>query len=275
MKTASKLTKEALENREKISALYKVIEDSRNKHRDDSRHLRYEVYQPQLREIERQRDEALDALDAQQKADQADLSSQITGLKTVIDSVLRILLFLRLKPRVLSVDDDVVKFYRGEERKYKEALPYLFDDDYLKVKLFIAENNKPKNKYSLCAVGDTIFPESLLKHKRDYGCPFHTERGFAIETYIRDAASVEDLKAWLSHHYFTLHSDLVGDYLAVKTEYLLTIQNYKVADFALLLLATCHNCGYFYTIFDDIGRVNGVINCPHCGSNMNRKGENE
>jgi hypothetical protein len=96
-----------------------------------------------------------------------------------------------------------------------------------------------------------------------------------METCRRDAGSVADLKTWLSRNYFTLHSDLVGDYLTVKTEYLLTIQNYKVADFAPLLLASCHNCGYFYTIFDDIGRVNGVINCPHCGSNMNRKGENE
>jgi hypothetical protein len=267
MNAASKLTKEALEHEKQISALTKTGEESATKYRDEIYRLRYGVYEPQLGEIRRQMDEALRALEAQQKVDQEHLRAEVIRLKQAIDKVQRILLFLRLKPRALAVEDDAVKTYKQDQGKYKEALPYLLDDDYLKIKLFIVENGKPKNKYSLCAVGDTIFPENLLRLRRGYGCPFYTGNMFSLETLVRDGASVQELKTWLAKNYFTLQPDLTGDYFIVKLEYLAAVQDYKVMDFGPLLLATCE-CGFFHTIFDDLGRRGEVITCPKCAQTM-------
>lgn len=263
----NKLAKEAIENLSKVKSLQGEIETISKATRDESYRLRYGIYRDKIRELEHERDQMIDAVDADSQGQINDREAVIENLQTVIRQVSRILEFLRLDTTLdLSIADDDVKPYGRYNQRFKESLGYFINDDYLKVKLFIIENDKPKNKYSLIAVGKCLFHEELLKLPKTYGLPCYTQGFYSLESVIKDFPSLAETKDWFGKHKVSLY-DLKGKYDQVKKEYQEAMQNYKVADFHELLIAHCQ-CGYYYTEFErrNISFRDNTTECPRCGS---------
>lgn len=264
------LVEQVQDNLAGISILRAETETLRVSTEQEVRRLVYDVYRPKIQQLEGVRDQATH--EVQEKYEQARDRKQkeIEGLQVVINQVKRILDFLMVDTgKDLAIDDDDVKPYRD---RAKDSLGYLFDDDYLKIKLFIVENEKPKNKFSLIAMGRCLFGENLLDLRRGYGVPVHTSFGYNIEVVFRDMPSVAELQLWLEDsRRQPFIPGLIGDYEKVKAEYLDVIAKYTSQDFKELMTDLCA-CGYFYTIFESIHRPNEAVNCPRCGQAMERVG---
>jgi len=263
--------KQALDNMNYI----KVLNEERDTIQEDTtkerRRLLYDVYEPVIREIEHARDIAVDKLKKEEDALVAGKDTEVKELYVVVARVKQILDYLRLdtgKKLTILADDIRVRVGYYGEAPNKEDLGYFLDDTYLKVKLFIVQNNKPVNKYSLVALGKCLFPEYLLTLPYDYGLSLYTNHHYELNITIKDCPTVEQLKEWVNSHKAKLN--LVGEYEKVKEEYQNTLQNYKVADFQDFIMVECPCGKYYYTEFERdyyslIIRKN-ELRCPRCNA---------
>jgi len=256
-------------NSRKIKTLEARDHALRDSTQQEVRRLTYDVYRPKIKQLEDERDRATRQVQSEYDLALDEGKREIEGLQVVINQVRRIFDFLRVEVKDLAIDDDDVKPYRD---RAKESLGYLFDDDYLKIKLYIVENEKPKNKFSLIAMGRCLFGEHLLKLRREYSTGVHTWHGYNIEVSIRDMPSVAELQPWLADsRRQQLIIDLTGGYEKVKAEYLDVIEQHTPEEFKELMTDRCV-CGYFYTIFDNIRREDKPALCPRCGKAMEKIG---
>lgn len=262
------LVEEVQDNSHKIETLRAETEALRVGAEQEVHRLVYDFYRPKIRQLEDVRDQATQEVHEKYEQARDQKQKEIEGLQVVINHVERILDFLRVgDAKDLTIDDDDVEPYRD---RAKENLGYLFDDDYLKIKLFIVENDKPKNKFSLIAMGRCLFGEHLLKLRREYDACVKAGHAYNIEVVIRDAPSVAELQPWLGDsRRQQLIISLTGDYERVKAEYLDVIGKYTPEEFKELMTDHC-GCGYFYTIFESIYRPNKTVTCPRCGQAMEK-----
>jgi len=262
------LVEQVQDNLAMVKELRAEIEQSLASVQQENYHLQYDVYQPKIRALEDERDQLMQGNTDAHEKERDQKQKEIDGQYEVVNQVKRILNFLLVDTgRDLAIDDDDVKPYRDRQ---KENLGYLFDDDYLKIKLFIVENDKPKNKFSLIAMGRCLFGDDLLKLRREYAAAVNTGHGYNIQVVIRDAPSVEELKTWQElPQAGKVFFELKGDYEKVKEEYLDVSAKYTPQDFKELMTDLC-SCGNFFTILDSVAFRDGVIACGRCGKNMEK-----
>jgi rubrerythrin len=268
-----KLAKIALENRQKADSLYEEMEKIREDTGNERTRLMYDVYRPKIRAIEEERDEACEKVKKTGESVIIEKRETITKLMEPVNQVKRILEFLRLDTKQdLNITDDDVKQYDRYGEKYRENLGLVYDDTYLKVRLFIMENEKPKNKYMLVIIGKCLFDNGLgdrplLKLPHSYGLNLSSPWGSAPQDILKESSSVKELKAWWKAKGFPNLSfarvQWLNDYLAVKEEYENILANYKLNEFREFLTYKCPACGYFHTIFESYYLRDGeVITCP-------------
>lgn len=261
----NELVKQYLENKAAIEALDSELREFGKGIEKAVYSLKYDVYNPKIQAL---KDECLTQTEALldkgiKKGEET--KAKIRELHEVIYTVNRILLFLKVRHRELEVRDDEVKVYNEQ---HSESLGYFFDDEFLKIKLFIVENRKPKNKYSLCAYGRCFFSEDLLKLTYSYSVDAHDGSGYSLKFLIRDAPTISELKEYLRKNQKRIMDTLLGDYFKVKEEYLNVLKKYHVEDFKELIEYQC-GCGYFYTKEDNFARYRDeIIKCPYCGNEM-------
>lgn len=267
MESAAELIKQLNVSKDRVKALEAEGDTRREEHEKHVSHLRYEVYRDQIRELESKRDEEIKGLEETYESTVKSTTAEMQTAMSVVNRVERILDLLRVPKRGLrEIDETTIsyyRYYRGEERKYKEALPYLYQGSRLQIRLFIVENKKPKNKYSLCALGDTVFSEELLKLEHSYGCPFSTDQQFRLMSVIRDSADVQELKTYADRKRGDLLVRLKGRYDELEAEYEEVQKSYTPDDFLALIVSKC-DCGYFTTILDGHWDK-GTHPCPRCG----------
>ncbi len=252
------LVQVVLANRRKLDELDRQRHDLLEREKAESYRITYDVYQPQIRELEAKRDREREALRAHTEAQESDISRQSTELMAVIKKVERILDFLKLDT-THSLDLTEIRTYRD---MYLDDLGFLLDDRYLKIKLYIVGNRKPTNKFSLAAVGKCFFHEELLKLPRGYGVDIHYD-WLSIEIVFKDGPTVAGLKEYLAKHKPNLLSYELKRYEEVKAAYEQAVQRYTVEDFTALLTDRCPKCGFFLSLFDSWARdANGSVTCP-------------
>ncbi|KKM97576.1 hypothetical protein LCGC14_1166640 [marine sediment metagenome] len=234
------------------------------------RRLEYDVYRPKIQLLEHERDDRIEQVNRECDEARDEKQKEKEALGVVVDQASRIIEFLRVDDtRNLAVVDDDVQVYRDRE---KENLGYLFDDAWLGIKLYIVGNAKPKNRFSLVAIGQCLFGDRLLKLSSGYGADLNYHHHASLLTPIRDAPSIADHLAWLDDsRRQKLIVELTGDYEKVKAEYLDVLAAYERHDFEELMTDQCE-CGYFYTILDNISRRDEPITCPRC-QHLMAKGE--
>ena len=94
------------------------------------------------------------------KALTAPIEQGIMELNPEILGVERKIEFLKHRDKIreeeLEFDDEAVKPYRDREIV---KLGSLYEDEFTTIKLFAVENERPKNRWTLMAIGDTLLRE--------------------------------------------------------------------------------------------------------------------
>jgi len=119
--------------------------------------------------------------------------------------------------------------YPDKEKQYLKPLRILKNDEFAKIQTFIYENDKPKNKYTLCIIGKTIFNKKLIeKIPYYYGLGVHDE-DTNIRAWLRDAPTKEELIKWIDKKKDVL-KDFLEEHKAVEKEYKEVIESTKTKD---------------------------------------------
>lgn len=268
MSEGLELAKRALENRQRIDALHKEIRKAREATETETRRLLYDDYGPKIRTLEAERDAALSEVRKAGGEAVEVKEAIITTLSEPVHQVQRILEFLRLDTKQdLNITDEEVKQPERYGKAYRENLGLVLDDPYLKVRLFILQNDKPVNKYMLALIGKCLFDNGLgdrplLKLGDHYSLSLASPYASAPQCILRESASAKDLQTWWESHGLS-KVPWLKDYLAVKAEYEHILAHYQVKDFHEFLTQTCPQCGYFNTIFESYYLRRGeVMTCP-------------
>ena len=241
------LVKQFIENEKQIEALRTKREDFTKAKQKEIARVEYDVYRPKIRALMDERDNKMKTLRAEQEIKRKEIDRKIEGLHEVIAKVDRILGFLKLQPQEktkdLEIKDEEIRAYHD---KHIESLGYIFNDKFLKIKLFIAENSKPKNKYSLITVGKCLFKRELAGLPHSYGVPIWNKGWASLEIVIKDLPTTQELRKYLQKRKKFILTLSLGKYAAVKQEYLRCIRTYKIKDFEELIEYRC-KCGFFYS----------------------------
>uniref|UniRef100_A0A6M3M9F3 Uncharacterized protein n=1 Tax=viral metagenome TaxID=1070528 RepID=A0A6M3M9F3_9ZZZZ len=130
---------------------------------------------------------------------------------------------------VHQFDHESIKPYHDREIV---SLGTLYEDEFTIMKLFAAENDRPKNRWTLMAIGDTLL-QDLLKMPHEYGLPIHTS--WFIQKALKHLPTLEEIKAYVEGRRKDLMRGELAAYEGVKRAYLDTINNYSLEDFKPLL----------------------------------------
>jgi hypothetical protein len=116
----------------------------------------------------------------------------------------------------LTIGDDAVSFYPYyRERHLKWADGYLFDDKFLKIRLLVCENSNRVNKYSIIAIGKTVFHKYLGKNINQYGTDLKTDNlqlVIVVKNFPTAEIAEKYMKRWKKH----ILSDIIYRYNKLK-----------------------------------------------------------
>jgi len=137
----------------------------------------------------------------------------------------------KIEGEKIQFDDESVKAYRD---KKLVKLGILYEDEFTIIKLFAVENDRPKNRWTLIAVGNTLLRD-LLDLTHDYGLPVHIDTYKAIQKALTHLPTLEEIQVYAEKRWKTLmHAEGIR-YKGVKERYLHTINNYTLEDFKPIL----------------------------------------
>jgi len=229
----AELVKQYKANEAEIDRLSKMQAEEGERYEAEAMKI-HDWYWRKTRALEDKKDNAVDAIQKERKRLSDVVSTRIETLHQPIKQLKRILTFLRMETKELTIDDEKLKQKDVSWREnYFEPLGCLIDDDFLKVRLYILDNSRPKNKFTLAAVGICGFPESIIKWPSEYVPDFNTwQVPHNIEMRLNVAASVKELKSFLNKRREHLISVIKQNYDEVKAEYLEVISTFKLEDFA-------------------------------------------
>jgi len=147
----------------------------------------------------------------------------------------RILYFLKLQLDV-SWEEEKLSAYRD---KQLVRLGPLYQDEYLDVRLYAVENRRPKNRYTLVAIGRCTFRGSgyddrrgdILELPYTYGCDVncHGSRANIIQEFIH-LPTIDDIKKFAEKRN-SLMKAFLAKYQEVKREYLEILRTYRLEEF--------------------------------------------
>lgn len=254
---SAELVQAVLVNRRKLDELDDQRSALTEWERVEFSRITYDVYRPQITALKAKRDQEIEAVQAETKSKQDEISRQATELMQVHHRVKRILEFLKLDT-AQSLDLSDVQAYRD---RYLEDLGFIIDDKYLKIKLYIVGNSKPTNKFSLGAGGRCLFSEDMLK-LQSYGLDLTYRNRLSLEVAFKDGPTIAGLKEYLAKHRSRLLAVELQKYVEVKAEYEQAVGQYKLDDFAALITDKCPKCGVSLTVFDSWSRNrDGTVTC--------------
>ena len=193
-----------------------------------------ERYNDIIHKIEEEKDRLISSVEYEKDQYVEQKEREIEGLKQPIEEVDRKIKFLELAKTIketdVSIDDKEMGAYR-DRGLYRKG--FFFKDKYMNIKIYVAENDKPVNKYTLFACGNCAFGDFMdLPH--GYGLPVHGDRG-NITIIIKDLPTVEEINSYLEKNRKRVLKNLIGRYNVVKKEYLDVIRDYRLSDFKTVL----------------------------------------
>lgn len=277
------LTKNYQESEKKIKEISKAKARFINQRTEEQDKIHKEI-DKKIYELETQDRDQRGKIEETKEKYEKKAEAEIDEQYKAIAKVNRILYFLKVNNNIrnrikdyhkkewLAFDGKEIKAYKEREIK---RLGTFYKDDYLKINLFIVENDKPKNKYSLVAVGRCFFGDTdsdrILKLPYHYGVNLNTAgNGYSITATIRsDTPTIREQQEWLNKNKSSNNFSLNGflqKYKAVKQEYEEVINKYSIDDFKALIKHRCSKCGFFLTErqSDGYSIILREKKCPNC-----------
>src|ERR1035437_3922507 len=127
-------------------------------------------------------------------------NEEVNELYPAVDKLKKILLcmsaykYINYPENEFSLEMEVKSYKHSREKEL--ILIDKIKNEYLNLEVDIVENDKPKNKFSLCFVGKSIFyDEKLIKYPKTYGSNLHVW-STTMEGNLKDAQSIDELKLW-------------------------------------------------------------------------------
>jgi len=256
---------EYLESEKQIRSISQERDDFRGKKEKEITDLKWEVYEPKIRALEEERDEKVSEINEESNARVRSLTEKIAELNETVEKVERVLSFLkptRKSAEWLDFDESTVKAY-GD---YCEKIGTFYRDDFLKIVAYIAENRKPKNKYTLALVGRCFFKEKQMKFPYSYGLDLNIfGQGLTVAIHITDKPTIDGAKTYFTKNKEKILKLTMEKYQEVKKEYLDVRKTYTTDDFKELIAYRCLECGFFYTE-REANRISRIesSSCPNC-----------
>jgi hypothetical protein len=163
-------------------------------------------------------------------------NSDIEKLNGQIAKFERIVKMLKIKVDATINDNDISKKEHYADEYFKWIDGYLFDDKYLKIRLFICENcRRPVRKYAVIAVGKTPLARYMVNvnlQDNSYGLHLNPTTNISFLFPLRHFSSTERAEKWVKRKKKTnlILENIIFEYNKVRAEYLTIVRNYRKKD---------------------------------------------
>ena len=161
----------------------------------------------------------------------------VSNLSEPIIRLDRIIYFLRAHQETLECGSlDEVNKYKGAHCETVET----YKDDCMELRLFIAENDKPKNKYSVVVAGVSKLGsiecnDNILHLPHEYGVTMHVW-GLNVVHGAKDVPTIEDARKYAKTRGIKkILKAFFEKYDAAHQEYEETCQQYNLEDFSEII----------------------------------------
>lgn len=217
------------ENQRKIKTISNNLDKLEEKNKKEIYKIKYTIYDKKLRELIEERNKKINTLKEDFYKVSEKQNKEIKNLYFHINKVKRILEFMKIKKEgVKNLDFKAYSYYGyPKEKNYLKPLAIILNDEFKNIQVFIYENDKPKNKFSLCVVGMTIFNTDILEIPKSYGLHINKENGyFNIEKGIKDLPTKEELKIYYEKNKDKILNDFLEEHKKAEEEYKEVLNNY-------------------------------------------------
>lgn len=238
---------EAWQKRERLIAERDAFDDQSSTRKEKIRSR----YRERIGRLEQRERNARYELERRITQARAELTLQIENEAEAISEVQRIKEILQLtetltdKPAPTWDDAQIKVPFDGEVTPWG----VLYKDRYMQIRLYVYKNDKPKNRYTLAAYGVTLLPASswqgdnpLILAPCDYGVKLYaSETGlrFNVATIVKDAPTLEDLKAYYSKHKDKILKDFLQEHQELINEIEQIWSDYTLEDLEPFTLVAC------------------------------------
>lgn len=192
-------------------------------------------YRARLEALTKERDVACGAVNGKKQDDVGKIDVVLKELNLSLESTESIMRFLRHKDEVEARAN--IEIERSTIRpQYQDSTLIWLDDlrkeKYLHIVLLIAENGKPKNKFSLVAYGSCAFVNcQLMRGTYSYSSLHVIDERYDLKDSIKDAPTVEELRTYAAKHRASLLGSFLLEYDETKKAYLEAISKFTMKDF--------------------------------------------
>ncbi len=188
-------------------------------------------------------DKTVEAIGKEEERQTAPLESQRESVKRIID-------FLEVQEKFKPCELETPRASKrySSEAGFLEWQEWIHNDDYLKLRLLISENDKPVNKYTVSVYIASVFHKPLIEF------PYSPRE---LNSFKR----VEEAKVYIAKKIEGLFQDEIKAIEALKLEYSEIIAAYKLSDFEDLFEYRCTDCrAKFKTIPESHEVITGYEN---------------
>ncbi len=171
-----------------------------------------------IEKIKEERNNIIHDINKRKSKKASDLQYRLNQLHDELGEIERIIKFLKNKDNIeKSIDVDFSKI-RGYN-SYVEDVGFVYEDKYLIVKLFIAGNRKPKNKFSLVYYGFSCF-DKFMDLPYSYGLPTNDiNSGVNVCGIIKSLPSIEELKSYIVKNKEKILKKFIRNHKEIIEEY--------------------------------------------------------
>jgi hypothetical protein len=130
--------------------------------------------------------------------------------------------------------------YPEKEKVYLKPIDILHEDKNLILKVFIGDNNKPKNKKSLFILGDTILKSNQYESKvltlpHEYGINTHDENA-PIKKHIKDFSTEREAKVYYEKNKSKILKNFIEEHKKAVVEFEEVRKNTDSKEWTILYL---------------------------------------
>jgi hypothetical protein len=235
-----------------IKMLEAETESKKTKQNSLKHHLQYEVYQPKIRAIEKERDEALEKVTIDFNSFKAKQEELLKPNREVVRGIKECISLMRVDgTQDLTIEiysyrnkDEDGHYYRNAEGGYENRkifytpIDTIIQDQYKNIQVFIVKNGKPTNRYTLTVQGKSIFHNLTFVTAKDWRCYVNgVIENTNIRLHLKDAPTTEALQKWYDKNKANLLKDFfLAEHAQVEKRYEEAKELYKKTEWKILYL---------------------------------------
>ena len=223
-------------NKKEITSLEQTQETLEKEKREQINEITMR-YNTTIHELDKQKNRENDKLQEDIDSAEKETSQKIEKLSEAKTTLDKVLYFLKIENKKLDSSSlNEIKNYHDKHLETSQT----WSDECMELRLLIAENDRPKNKYSIIIAGKSKIGshdrnDSILVLPYSYGVHINAWH-LDILTDVKHFTSISDAKKYLkTHDIQSILKDFFAQYGIVKSEYESVISKYTLSDFEQII----------------------------------------